>query len=152
MIRKRWTRTGNILISSCKWSIEVIITQPVAMRRAELWTVLSFWTRDDEALENQMRVAYIKMDQMRDKDGFPLLTPVGTSKGLEDVDMGWSLSDLNCHGLGKWLPVCSVSFQEVATREMFRVTWGWVLDCANWVVKRVMVNFETDMINSSCSQ
>ena len=28
-----------------------------------------------------------------DKYGFLLLTPVGTSKGLEDVDTGWSPGD-----------------------------------------------------------
>ena len=28
-----------------------------------------------------------------DKCGFHLLTPVGTSKGLEDIDTGWGLGD-----------------------------------------------------------
>ena len=45
-IRERWSWTGSISFSSCKWSIEAILTQPVAMRRAEFCIVWSFWTRD----------------------------------------------------------------------------------------------------------
>ena len=41
-------------------SREAILTQPVAMRRAEFWIVWSFWTRDGDVLGNQMGTAYMK--------------------------------------------------------------------------------------------
>jgi len=57
-IRERCSWTGSISVSSCKSSIEAILTQPVAMRRAEFWIVWSFWTtRDGEVLGNQMGAA-----------------------------------------------------------------------------------------------
>ena len=91
LIKKSWSWTESILVSSCKWSIEVILMQTVAMWRAEFWVVWSFWIRNGELLGNQMGPAYMKRDRIHISDmyGFLLLTPVCTTKGLEDVDTGW---------------------------------------------------------------
>ena len=40
--------------------------QPVVMRRAEFWIVLSFLIRDREVLGNQMGAGYMKKDRIRD--------------------------------------------------------------------------------------
>ena len=36
------------------------------MRREKFWIVLSFRTRDEEALENEMRDSYMKRDRIGD--------------------------------------------------------------------------------------
>ena len=73
-----WQETGSKLglddlgqetlifpVSSCKRSIETILTQPVAMWRAEFWTVWSFWIRYGEVLGYQMGTAYMKRNRIR---------------------------------------------------------------------------------------
>ena len=50
----RWSSIGNILVSSCRWSMKVVFTQPMATRRAESWIVWSFWIIDLEAFGNHM--------------------------------------------------------------------------------------------------
>ena len=39
-----------------------ILTQLVAMRGTDFWTVWSFWIDDDNAFRNQMGLAHIKRD------------------------------------------------------------------------------------------
>ena len=46
--------------------MEVILTQSVAMRRAEFWIVWSFGIRDGEVLGYKMGAAYMKRDRIRD--------------------------------------------------------------------------------------
>ena len=78
-----------------------------------------------------------------DMDGFLFLTPVGTNKGLEDVITEWSYLtiystwDLNLK-IGAKVTLSMHSVLPRSSRELFRVTRAWVLDCANWEVKRVM--------------
>ena len=71
LIKERWSWTGSILVSSCKWSIEVILTQPVAMQRAEFWIVWSFWIRDGGVgeLNGSLDIysAYIQMKDIASK-------------------------------------------------------------------------------------
>ena len=55
--------------------------------------IYQFIIRNGEVSGNQIGAAYMKRDRIRDiqvinKYGFLLLTPVGTSKGLEDADTG----------------------------------------------------------------
>ena len=84
-----------------------------------------------------------------------------TRKGSDFVDPSWYQQEpWGCrygvkpkwlyiwHGHGIWsegrklLSVWEVSFRR-DYRELFRVTWEWVLDCANWVAKSVMRGFHS---------
>ena len=67
------------------------------MRRTEFLNSLEFLNKGQLGVSewgtvNQMEAAYMKKEEDKghigDKYGFLLPTPVGTSKGLEDVDMG----------------------------------------------------------------
>ena len=76
------------------------------------------------------------------KYDFHLLTPVGTSRGFEDVDLG--NGELHLKGRSKVTP----STNGVLSRdsmELFRVSSVWVLHCVNWRVNRVMVDSRAEM-------
>ena len=82
----------NILVSSCKSSVELILTQPLAMRREEFWIVSFFlnkgWIGVREPNGSYMHEKGSNKGLISDENGFLLLTPVGTSRGLENVDSG----------------------------------------------------------------
>ena len=46
--------------------MEVIITQLMAVQRAEFWSVFNLWIIDDEALGNRIEVAWIQRYRIRD--------------------------------------------------------------------------------------
>ena len=80
----------NILVSSCKSSVELILTQPLAMRREEFWIVSFFlnkgWIGVREPNGSYMHENGPGKGHIDDKYGFLLVTPVDTGKGIEDVD------------------------------------------------------------------
>ena len=55
--RERWSRTGRTDASECRWSMLVILTHPVAIRRAAFWILWSLRTPELYALGNQMGAA-----------------------------------------------------------------------------------------------
>ena len=156
LISERWSWTGSILVSSCRWSVELISPPPVVMRRAEILNILEFlnkgWWGDGEPNGSCIHEKGSDTGHICNKYGFLLLTPVGTRKGLEDVDTGWSqarmIIDFTWALNLKWGLKVTLNIRGVLTRgskEFFRVTRGWVLGCTNWGLKRVNVDFVAEM-------
>ena len=89
-----------------------------------------------------------------DNYGFLLMTPVGTNKGLEDVDADEAQVSIyltwgqNLKWGSKVINFKSSKGVLLRTRrELSRVTRAWVFDCANWAVERVIVVFEAEIAN-----
>ena len=79
--RDRWSLTGSILVSSCRWSMEVDhLHWPWSV-----WKLYGFWNQHDKGSDKRF---------VGNKEGFLLLTLVGTSKGFDNVDTGISHSSI----------------------------------------------------------
>ena len=52
--RLRWLWTGSNWASECRWSVDAILRDPVAILSAEFWTLWSLSTPEGGALGNQI--------------------------------------------------------------------------------------------------
>ena len=83
----RCSPTLRVLASVCRWSMSVILTHPVAMRRAEFWMVCSLaielWLGVGKP--NPRCVGEERADERFEgyQDGLLLLPPVGSSELFE---------------------------------------------------------------------
>ena len=56
---------GSIWVSECRWLMEAIFRDPVAILRAEFWTLWSLSTPEGGALGNQMGAEWVKTGRIR---------------------------------------------------------------------------------------
>ena len=63
--RLRWSWTGSIWVSECRWPMEAIFRDPVAILRAEFWTLWSLRIPEGGVLGNQMGAVWGDTGLMR---------------------------------------------------------------------------------------